>query len=113
MNALAFVVERQQRINLTRPAAPPLRTTYFSDNIGVSIVVEGLDTKQQQRAVGWNRHPERPDVILANLVAEFHPDRIGVVHELDLRPDHKELPNFFFVRHFPQGLIGPHASGPV
>jgi hypothetical protein len=52
MNALAFVVERQQRINLTRPAAPPLRTTYFSDNIGVSIVVEGLDTKQQQRAVG-------------------------------------------------------------
>jgi hypothetical protein len=51
MNALAFMVDRQERINLTRPAAPQLRTTYFSDNIGASIVIEGLDTKQQQRAV--------------------------------------------------------------
>jgi hypothetical protein len=51
MNALAFMVDRQVRINLTRPAEPPLRMTYFSDNIGASVVIEGLDTTQQQRAV--------------------------------------------------------------
>jgi hypothetical protein len=51
MNALAFMVDRQERINRTRPVAHPLRTTYFSDNIGASIVIAGLDAKQQQRAV--------------------------------------------------------------
>jgi hypothetical protein len=51
MNALAFIVDRQERINLTRPAAAPLRTTYFSDNIGASIVIDGLDTRHRQRAV--------------------------------------------------------------
>lgn len=51
MNALAFMVDRQERINSTRPAGHALRTTYFSDNIGASIVIDGLDAKQQQRAV--------------------------------------------------------------
>ncbi len=51
MNALAFMVDRQERVNSTRPAAHLLRTTYFSDNIGASIVIDGLDAKQQQRAV--------------------------------------------------------------
>ena len=50
MNALAFMVDRQERVNSTRPAAHLLRTTYFSDNIGASIVIDGLDAKQQQRA---------------------------------------------------------------
>ncbi|WP_156623015.1 hypothetical protein [Mycobacterium sp. 1164966.3] len=51
MNAVAFMVDRQEQINLTRPAANPLRTSYFSDNIGASIVIDGLDDEQQQRAV--------------------------------------------------------------
>ena len=51
MNALAFMVDRQERINLTRSDEHPLRTTYFSDNIGASIVIDGLDDQQQQRAV--------------------------------------------------------------
>ena len=52
MNALAFMVDRQKRIDSTRPAGRPLNTTYFSDNIGASIVIEGLDETQRQRAVG-------------------------------------------------------------
>jgi hypothetical protein len=51
MNAVTFMVDRQERINLSRPAANPLRTSYFSDNIGASIVIDGLDSEQQQRAV--------------------------------------------------------------
>jgi hypothetical protein len=51
MNAVAFIVERQEQINLTRPVANPLRTSYFSDNIGASIVIDGLDDEQRQRAV--------------------------------------------------------------
>jgi hypothetical protein len=51
MNAVAFMVDRQEQINLTRPAANPLRTSYFSDNIGASIVIDGLDDEQRRRAV--------------------------------------------------------------
>ena len=52
MNALAFMVDRQRRIDSTLGEERPLRTTYFSDNIGASIVIEGLDTTQRQRSVG-------------------------------------------------------------
>lgn len=51
MNALAFMVDRQERINATRPPRNPLRTSYFSDNIGASIVIDGLDIEERQRAV--------------------------------------------------------------
>src|SRR5208283_1011092 len=64
---------------------------------------------EEERTVGRNRHPERPNVILAYVVAELKPHRIGFVHELHFHPDHEQLPDFFLRRHPAQRLFRPLA----
>lgn len=51
MNALAYMVDLQKRISLKPHATTRVRTTCFSDNIGASVVVEGLGQPEQQKAV--------------------------------------------------------------
>ncbi|TMS52705.1 hypothetical protein [Mycobacterium sp. DBP42] len=51
MNALAFMVEVQERVSEMTTAPRPVRTTYFSDNIGASVDVQGLDADGQKNAL--------------------------------------------------------------
>lgn len=51
MNALAYMVDLQKRISLKPHTATRVRTTYFSDNIGASVVLENLDVPDQKNAV--------------------------------------------------------------
>jgi hypothetical protein len=52
MNALAYMVDLQKRIALQPHAASQkIRTTYFSDNIGASVVIEDLPPVEQGKAV--------------------------------------------------------------
>jgi hypothetical protein len=51
MNALAYMVDLQERISLMPHATAGVRTTYFSDNIGASVVIEDLEIPEQKKAV--------------------------------------------------------------
>ena len=51
MNALAYMVDLQKRLSLMPHATTGVRTTYFSDNIGASVIVENLEASEQKRAV--------------------------------------------------------------
>ena len=51
MNALAYMVSLQKEISLQPHKTIAVRTTYFSDNIGASIVIENLDAANQKKAV--------------------------------------------------------------
>lgn len=50
LNALAYMVDLQQRVALAQPG-DAVRTVYFSDNIGASIPLVGLDPVGVTRAV--------------------------------------------------------------
>lgn len=50
LNALAYMVELQRKVTLAQPGAA-VRTVYFSDNIGASIPLAGLDPAETTRAV--------------------------------------------------------------
>ncbi len=51
MNALAYMVDLQERISHMPRATTGVRTTYFSDNIGASVVVENLEVPERKKAV--------------------------------------------------------------
>jgi hypothetical protein len=52
MNALAYMVDLQKKISLKPHAATwMVRTTYFSDNIGASVVIEDLAPPEQGKAI--------------------------------------------------------------
>jgi hypothetical protein len=52
MNALAYMVDLQRKISHQPQAATQMvRTTYFSDNIGASVVIEELAPAEQGKAV--------------------------------------------------------------
>lgn len=50
LNALAYMVDLQQKVALAQPG-DAVRTVYFSDNIGASIPLAGLDAAGAKRAV--------------------------------------------------------------
>lgn len=49
LNALAYMVDLQHKLAMTQPG-DAVRTVYFSDNIGASIPLAGLDTAGAKRA---------------------------------------------------------------
>jgi hypothetical protein len=51
MNALGYMVDLQKKVALQPRTTTWVRTTYFSDNIGASVVIEGLGLPAQKRAV--------------------------------------------------------------
>jgi hypothetical protein len=50
LNALAYMVDLQQKVAMAQPG-DAVRTIYFSDNIGASIPLAGLDDAGAKRAV--------------------------------------------------------------
>lgn len=50
LNALAYMVDLQQKVAQAQPGGA-VRTVYFSDNIGASIPLAGLDATSEKRAV--------------------------------------------------------------
>ncbi len=50
LNALAYMVDLQQKVAIAQPG-DAVRTVYFSDNIGASIPLAGLDDVGAKRAV--------------------------------------------------------------
>jgi hypothetical protein len=51
MNALGYMVDLQKKAALTPRDTIWVRTTCFSDNIGASVVIEGLELPEQKKAV--------------------------------------------------------------
>jgi hypothetical protein len=51
MNAIAFMVDVHERISAMAKATGSVRTTYFSDNIGASVELQGLSPTEQKDAV--------------------------------------------------------------
>ena len=92
----ALKVRRDQQRQLRRFLQP---VEQFSGNIRLAL--------EQNRALHRNRHHQRSDVILENVVPQLNPFRVGVVQELRQHLDPKKLPNFFFRRHLAQRLLGP------
>jgi len=62
---------------------------------------------EQEWTVDVDAHSESADVVFDHLLAPLKVLGVLKVHETGAAPDHEELADFFFDRHFVESLLSP------